>query len=88
MQATIVKRLDSVAHQYSPAVLSSRGEKSDTETRYAVTRVLTGRILGLRKLDERPQSKAAHDCYNKTNAEHRHDLKLLLTGHVQLGEHR
>jgi hypothetical protein len=49
---------------------------------------LTCRILRHCELDEGPKSKAANDRDDETNAEHGHDLDLLLRRHIQLGEHR
>lgn len=49
--------------------------------------VLTSRILRLCELHEGPQSETAHHCDHKADAEHRHDLQLLLVRHVKLRQH-
>lgn len=48
---------------------------------------LTRRICCLRELHKRPESKTAHHGDDETNTEHRHDLKLLLRGHIELCQH-
>lgn len=50
--------------------------------------ILTCWICRLRELHKRPQPQTTDDGNDEANTKHGHDLKLLLAGHVEFGQHR